>query len=238
MHPEIPSLIEKYYQSRPNWVDPGTRLNQMIECRLTPHSVVLEVGAGSGAGYVFGFRGRVARYVGLDVSPKILQNPHLDQTFCSDAAQMPFSDEEFDLAFSSYVFEHLVDPHAVIQETYRVLKSGGHFLVLTPNKWHYVPLIARLLPGRLHDPVLRRYTVMKPQEVCPKVYALNTAATLKHAFEKVGFTTEQLLLVEDQPNYLMFSPMFFRMGVLYERLVNATEVLRNLRVNIYGVFRK
>lgn len=49
----------------------------------------------------------------------------------ADAAQMPFDDDSFDLVVSVSVFEHLTDPHLVMREIARVLRSGGVAHIIT-----------------------------------------------------------------------------------------------------------
>jgi SAM-dependent methyltransferase len=44
-----------------------------------------------------------------------------------------FPDASFDLVLASHLIEHLNDPAAFVREVYRVLASGGYFLVTTPN---------------------------------------------------------------------------------------------------------
>ena len=74
---------------------------QQIASLVTPEMNVLEIGAGSGRGSqnVFELRGSCARYAGVDVDPRVLENPHLDEAFVADAAALPFEDRSFDPVF-------------------------------------------------------------------------------------------------------------------------------------------
>jgi SAM-dependent methyltransferase len=233
-----PALINKYYYSRVKWVDGTTQFKQMIMSRLNCGSKVLDVGAGSGRGYKHDYRGKVACLVGIDISSEVLQNQYLDEAYCCDAAQMPFENGEFDLAFSDYVFEHLRDPHVVIQEIYRILKPNGYFLLRTPNKWYFISLIAAAVPRSLQISLLERFTNGRAEDVFPKFFRCNTEKSVRGAFEQMGFVTEELLLIEKEPSYFIHSPFLFRAGILYERLVNSTDTLRHFRSNILGVFHK
>ena len=44
-----------------------------------------------------------------------------------------YSDGFFDVAYSGEVIEHLYDPDMMVTEICRVLKSGGYFILTTPN---------------------------------------------------------------------------------------------------------
>lgn len=238
MTSETNALVEKYYSSRAGWLDGTSEFLGMIETRLERHAAVLDVGAGSGRGYKYHLRGRVARLVGVDLSPEVLQNPFLDEAFCCNADHLPFRDEEYTHVFSDYVFEHLSDPARVISEIYRVLKPGGCFFLRTPNQWHYVPLIASVLPETLQVRLLERMTTRNANDIFPKFYRCNTEREVKRTFTRAGFSVEKLVLVEKEPVYLLRRPVLFRIGVVYERLVNSSELFRHLRSNILGIFQK
>ena len=49
--------------------------------------------------------------------------------------RMPFDDETFDHAFSNSVLEHIPDIQPVLNDTSRVLKENGRFVITTPS--HY-----------------------------------------------------------------------------------------------------
>lgn len=45
----------------------------------------------------------------------------------------PLEDESFDLVYCKMVLEHVKNPSQVINETYRILKKGGQFIIITPH---------------------------------------------------------------------------------------------------------
>ncbi|MGH9554402.1 MAG: class I SAM-dependent methyltransferase [Terriglobales bacterium] len=231
-------LRKAYYESRPGWMDGTTQFRRMIEERLQPGCCLLDVGAGAGGSLHLDLRAPGRRVVGIDLAPEVRLNPHLDEAHCCDAAQLPFGDEQFDLAFADYVFEHLADPLAVVREIRRVLKPGGYMLLRTPNKWHYVPLLARLVPDAMQGSLLERCTGRRAEEVFPKFYRCNTEGAVRRAFEQEGFVLETLQYVEKEPAYFVRYPLLYRAGVAYEKLVNSTGWLRNLRSNLFAAFRK
>ncbi len=59
--------------------------------------------------------------------------------------EVPFDDDYFDLIILSEVIEHLLNPDNALKEAYRVLKSGGVFIVTTPNLSSWMNRIYLLL---------------------------------------------------------------------------------------------
>jgi ubiquinone/menaquinone biosynthesis C-methylase UbiE len=88
------------------------------------------------------FRGLVARVCGIDPDPRVGANPYLDEGKVAVGEDIPYPDTNFDIVFADNVLEHLQNPSLVFQEVARILKPGGLFLVKTPNKLHYMPLMA------------------------------------------------------------------------------------------------
>ena len=116
---------------------------------------VLDLGTGAGIVEQMDFRGHARRICGIDPDPRVVENPYLDESQVGLGESIPYPDASFDLVFADNVFEHLPDPARVFAEVARVLRPGGVFLGKTPNKWHYVPLIARLTPHGFHRWVVR-----------------------------------------------------------------------------------
>lgn len=51
----------------------------------------------------------------------------------TDLTKLPFKNESFDLAFSTYVLEHLDDPEEMLNEAKRVLSLNGLLVLIAPN---------------------------------------------------------------------------------------------------------
>ncbi len=114
---------------------------------------MLDIGAGAGILPQMNFKGEVARICGVDLDPRVVDNPMLDEGRVADAGGIPYDDAVFDMAFADNVFEHLEQPLDVFREVARVLKPGGKLLFKTPNRRHYVPTFARLTPHSVHERV-------------------------------------------------------------------------------------
>lgn len=91
---------------------------------------MLDVGAGP-EDFARVFRDAGVRYVPLD------RDAHVESVrsgVVGDAAALPFSDDAFDIVFSSNLLEHVPHPWAVSEELLRVLAPGG-VLFLSYTNW-------------------------------------------------------------------------------------------------------
>lgn len=228
---------EKRLYPDPAQRDPCITFIDRVRGRIASSMHVLDVGAGAGELNAYDFRGRCKELVGVDVDPRVSENPLLDRGIQANADSLPFADESFDLAFSIYVLEHVERPDRFCAEVARVLKPGGEFWALTPNRKHYVPLIARLTPTRFHK-WFNETREHNSEDTFPTFYRLNSPFTLRKHFGSVGMDDICMDAVEVRPNYLDFSLPTFLAGAVYERIVNSTELLRAFRVNYICGFRK
>ena len=229
-------LDRKLYPSvSSNWDD--ELLRSKVLARLRPEMLVLDLGAGSGRVRQMNFRGLATRIVGVDPDPRVHSNPHLDQAIAGSGTGIPFPDSAFDMVISDNVLEHLDHPEAVIKEVFRVLKPGGWFFAKTPNKYHYMPVIARLTPTSFHR-FVNGLRGRPPADTYPTLYRANTKSDVERFAESAGFDVESIALVEARPEYLRFSAVTYLIGALYERLVNCHTFFSMFRIVLLIELRK
>ena len=213
------------------------RFQEVMSGHVPAGSVLLDAGCGRGRAFLYRRRLPSVRVLGLDMSPFARDNSNVDSQVRGNLEASPFPDASFDIVISTHVAEHLTRPEAAFAEMARTLRPGGRLLLLTPNRRHYVPLLARFLPQRLHVAVNRRRGLGEC-DVSPTLYRANTAADLRRLVTGAGLRLERLEAFETEPEYLAFHPLAYAAGVLYERLVNRYRVLAPLRVNLLLVARK
>ncbi len=104
----------------------------------------LDVATGTG-NTAFAVSPHVARVVGLDASPKMLDQARqraeregcVNASFLEGAAErLPFEDASFTLVTSRHAPHHFRDVRAFLREVHRVLKPGGRFVLadqITPR---------------------------------------------------------------------------------------------------------
>ncbi len=227
-------LRKRFYA--PEFCGMYQRFEDTLRERIPAGAVVLDAGCGSGR--VFRYELALGcRVVGVDIGEELRDNPNVDERLRGDLERLPFAAASFDAVLASHVMEHLPRPEKALAEVTRVLKPGGRFLLLTPNRLHYVPLAAGLLPHRLHLWFNRRRGV-EERDVFPTLYRANTAGGLRRLLEGAGLTVERLDRFETEPEYLAFHPLSYALGVGYERLVNRVGMLAPLRVAIIAVARR
>jgi SAM-dependent methyltransferase len=205
---------------------------------LRRDAVLLDYGAGRGKETLHGFKGEVARAVGVDVDSAVLENIAVDERHVIDPyGRVPYPDATFDVVVSAYVLEHIAEPDRVFAEIRRVLKPGGHFVFLTPNRRHYVPLAASLTPHAFHLWVNGRRG-LADRDTFPTVYRANTPSAIRGLAARNGFSIAELRMVEGRPEYLRpFGPLYIA-GIAYERVVNALPFLSPFRVVMLGALRR
>ncbi len=232
---QVERLRERFYA--PEFLGMYARLLTTIVKHAKPDDILLDAGCGSGRVFQHRQAGNVRRIVGVDVTDEPRENENLTDATKGDLRALPFRDNQFDMAIVSHVAEHLVDPADTFAEMSRVLKPGGRLLLLTPNRWHYVPLVARLVPHRLHI-VFNNWRGVATADIFPTQYRANTAGRLRALSNDAGLDVESLEQSETEPEYLAFHLIPYTLGVAYERLVNRFGFLAKLRVNLLLVAKK
>jgi SAM-dependent methyltransferase len=198
--------------------------------KIKPHHFLLDYGAGRGALHEMNFRGKVKRAVGVDLHESVLLNPFLDESkiILLSSGRIPYDDNTFDIVISANVMEHIREPEIVFKEIFRVIKPNGLFIAKTPNKWHYIPMFAKITPYNFHI-FFNKIRGRESFDTFPTVYKCNTAEDVKKYSYNSGFKVLEVKMWEGRPEYLRIACPFYLLGYIYERLVNTLPFLSKFR---------
>lgn len=112
---------------------------------FTPGVKVLEIGAGAG------WQAKVLSEKGfevyaIDIEGSNYKDVQIYPVSFYDGRDIPFSDNSFDIVYSSNVLEHVFDIDHTISEIKRVLKPGGTSIHLMPSvSWRVLTCLTSLL---------------------------------------------------------------------------------------------
>jgi len=93
---------------------------------------LLDVGCGSKP-YASLFK--VDSYIGIDLEVSGHNHTASEIDCFYDGKVIPFEDQKFDYAFTTSVFEHVFNLDELVDEIYRVLKTGGKLAITCPFVW-------------------------------------------------------------------------------------------------------
>jgi SAM-dependent methyltransferase len=227
-------LCEKYYAGRKF---SRAQYQELIRQHVAAGHRLLDAGCGRDLEFSREFSDDV-QVVGIDMEPDLqTRNQSSPYAVRGDLERLPFPSDSFDLIISRSVIEHLADPPRVFSEFHRTLKPGGKVILSTPNKYDYVSILASITPYRWHQILVSKIVGVSEDDVFPTLYRANTLSALRKKLTGAGFTEKELRAINHYPVYLMFSPLLFRLGILYERLT-ALHFLRFLRGTLLCVFEK
>jgi len=230
-------LFDKIFYSRypDNW--DNILFRKLVLKHLSADKKMLDLGAGAGILKQMDFSKDAESVCGVDLDRRVLSNPFLSEAKVASAECLPYSDQSFDLVTCNNVLEHLPNPLAVFKEVRRVLKDGGIFLIKTPNKFHYVPIFARLTPHWFH----KFYNKMRGRDevdTFPVLYRVNSRNKINYYAKEAGFTVDSLESIEGRPEYLRINCFTYILGIIYGRILNSSNLFRNFRVLLIATLRK
>lgn len=234
-------LYEKYYTNKAGWENGTLAYHRLLDSHLNnPEFRALEIGSGPTNVSSTMVAKRVAHLDGLDIDPRALKNAALTKAYIYDGREFPMEDDLYDVIVADYVMEHVEFPELMFTEINRVLKEGGHFIFRTPNIAHYVSLISRFTPQSFHLAVANKSRELGETQVdpYPTFYRCNSSTKVKRLAKAAGLEVSTLDLIEKQPAYLQFNALAYMLGVGYERVVNATPLLKGLRSNVFCALQK
>ena len=218
-----------------NWDDKHFRF-EILE-KLDHEFIILDLAAGAGIVKEMNFKGIAKEVHGIDLDKRVLENKYLDFPVIGNCENLPYEDNKFDLIFADNLLEHLEHPKIVFSEIERVLKNDGTFLLKTPNKYHYMPLISHFTPHSFH----RWYNNLRGRDyndTFPTFYRANSRGNIKRLTNDLSLKISKISLIEGRPEYLKINPFLYLLGLIYERIVNSISLFSFARILLIGELKK
>lgn len=229
-------MDRKFYRDfADNW-DNGL-LQKTITPFLSKDKVLLDIGAGAGIIPEMNFKGKVKNVIGVDPDKRVLENKYLDKAYIGFGEKLNFiNSKSIDIIICNNVLEHIKNPELFYKEVHRILKPAGIFISKTPNKYHYVPLIAKVTPNRFHE-FFNKLRGRSEEDTYPTLYKVNSIKAQRHFASITGFEIIKINTVEARPEYLRLFFLIYLIGFLYERVINFFNISQ-LKVIIISIFKK
>ncbi len=131
------NLVASVYNKKEKYFDSFEKGRVLPLLGNVENKKILDVGTGTGRLAV-----RLAKagadIVALDISEgmaeKLKAISYKLKAVVGDAEDLPFKNESFDIVIATFLIVHLKNPRRFFEETYRVLKQGGLFLVTNINQ--------------------------------------------------------------------------------------------------------
>jgi len=231
--------LDRYYDRSRGFVDGTEEFHRLCAATIPERSLILEIGAGP-SNPTSDFLAARGVLTGLDVDAAVAGNRALTRFAVFGGERFPFDDASFDACVSNYVAEHVPVPSIHLEEVERVLRPGGAYVLRTPNRYHYVAVVAGLTPHWFHGLVANRLRKLPvdAHPPYPTVYAMNSPGRLQRLARAAHLNVEVLRMIEKEPMYGLASRLTFYPFLAYERLVNSGEWLAGLRANMLAVLIK
>ncbi len=172
----------------------------------------------------------------VDPSSTVLQNQFADRTIVGMLDSVEGCELPFHLATLRMVAEHVEAPHELIEQLESLVSTGGHVVVLTPNRWSPNSLLASWIPNKYHPLIVSNIEGRHQEDVFPTQYKMNTRKDLQMVFEKFGFDEVCFLRAADCSITSKFKPLYFSELCLWKSL--KLLGLGHPESNLLGVYRK
>lgn len=211
------SFKRKYKEEHPDWDDSMVLLTSLVSAHLPPHASVLDIGCGHGNFVIDELAGRFEKRIGFDLDQaSTTNNTSVEQVVIGDDESLPFPNQTFDIALSLWTLEHVRQPERLFREVRRVLKPGGFFAFVTPNRSSLLILIRRLMSKRIADHLLDYFYGRKDDDVFDVYYRANNKKALHRLAADTGLVIEYLKENED-PSYTSFNSLTYHLSSLFSR---------------------
>lgn len=170
---------------------------------IDAHTVLLDVGCGR-TDYMSDIYVRASRVIGQDPDIDALnQNPCIREKLKGDFEVLnSLADESIDIIVSAWTLEHLQEPDKLFGQVSRLLKKGGRFIALTPNKHSLITTVSRIVPNRYHPMLVKKFWGRSEENTYPAFYQINSTRDILAYSSKYNLSVKKIDLLKDPSYYI------------------------------------
>lgn len=202
---------------------------------LVPHnSTILDAGCGNGNYIVDENREHIKEAIGVDTKPEYAKkNISMDKIIYANLEDIPLADNSIDAIISLWVMEHLKNPQQAFQEFHRILKPGGMFLFVAPNK-NFIPLrlMSLIKSGNINRLLNKILFDRDADDIFTAYYRANTLKAIKEHLHNL-FEEVELRLNYD-PAYTSFNSLTFHISNYLDKFLKVPGT----KAHIIGIYKK
>lgn len=157
----------------------------------------------------------------IDVDSAKVSHPNIGKCWEGSIESMsPVESDNYYVAFSNYVLEHVPDIRKASMEIFRILKPSGRFIATIPNVNAPEFVMAKLTPLWLHK-------IVRRGEAWETHYAFSSINDLVAIFEASGFNTLDVKYYPHIELYLeRVSPILGILGRIYDKTISSLKINR------------
>lgn len=194
-------------------------IKHYLDSNITP--VIINLGAGKSTVIESFLQDRGLRFISdrLDVEDCTTEASYIRHCFQASLSNMKMLESnEYQLAFSNYVLEHVSDLPASVKEINRILKPGGSYVVSTPNPTAPEFLFSRFTPHAVHQWIRGSKEEHRAFET---VYAYRSIPELIATFEQNGFRLKDSAYFPATFTYLYRFPVLRTLSTWYDTVIKS-----------------
>jgi ubiquinone/menaquinone biosynthesis C-methylase UbiE len=226
---------QRYRAMKPGYRPALEIYSEWLAEQVGSETRLLDAGCGPG-GLVKGYLTTARMVIGVDrYATAFYASAEIPVLIESDLNRLPFPNASFHVITCSWVLEHLQTPDKVFSEFARVLKPGGHLLLITPNKSNYVVWLRRVVPNLFSKRIVKAIYARDEHFINPTYYRANTLNDIDRLMRAAGLRRQRFEHVSD-PTYLAITEWMFRISVLIENILG--RIAPQTRVHLVGMYQK